>query len=147
MPAGHDRLIAGGGDAGELAEIADQVGLVGVAGVGCDLSPVQRAALVDVPPHPVEPDQAGRGLGPQPGLPPELDDQVLMAPAHLVGDLADRYRAPGCDQPLPRPADLWRGPRPVGHSPQQELVHQRKPLPPARRLAQLPGQPPGGAAE
>jgi hypothetical protein len=38
-----------GGDPGELAEIADQMGLVGVAGVGCDLSPVERAALVDVP--------------------------------------------------------------------------------------------------
>jgi hypothetical protein len=64
--AERERLVAGGGDPGELAEIADQMGLVGVSGVGCDLSPVQRAALVDVPPHPVEADQPGRGLGPQP---------------------------------------------------------------------------------
>src|SRR6266542_2698048 len=60
--AERECLVAGGGDPGELAEIADQMGLVGVSGVGCDLSPVQRAALVDVPPYPVEADQPGRGL-------------------------------------------------------------------------------------
>lgn len=75
VPGGAERecLVAGGSDPGELAEIADQMGLVGVSGVGCDLSPVQRAALVDVPPHPVEADQPGCGLGPQPGLAPELN--------------------------------------------------------------------------
>jgi hypothetical protein len=39
VPGGveRERLVAGGGNPGELAEIADQMSLVGVSGVGCDL--------------------------------------------------------------------------------------------------------------
>jgi hypothetical protein len=60
--------VLGWGGAGELVEVADEVGLVGVAGLACGLPPVQPLALVQATQDRFEADQAGGGLGPQPDL-------------------------------------------------------------------------------
>src|SRR5262245_27901238 len=73
----------GGGGPGELAEIADEMGLVGIASVTGDVCPVRRLALVQAAPDPVEADQPRRGLGPEPDLLLKLGDEVPVAPAHL----------------------------------------------------------------
>jgi len=56
--AGEER---GRRSAGELAEVADEVGLVGVADVGRDAVPARRPAVVQTTPNLLEADQPGRG--------------------------------------------------------------------------------------
>ena len=44
------------------------MGLVGITGLGRDQPPVQPPTPIQTLPHPVEADQPGGGLGPQPDL-------------------------------------------------------------------------------
>src|SRR5262245_17822580 len=50
----------GRGGPGELAEAADEMGLVGIASVTGDVCPVRRRALVQAAPDPVQADQPRR---------------------------------------------------------------------------------------
>jgi hypothetical protein len=120
----------------------DQVRLVGVAALGGELVPAGGWVGGQAAPHRVEADQAGGGLGRQADLLGEPSDQVLVAPADLAGQPADRQRAAGGGQPPPRPGDLRGGVRAVLGAPQQVGVQQPEPSLPAWGVAELVGQAP-----
>jgi len=64
--------------------------LVGIAALDGDLVPASALVVGQTAPHRIEADQTGGGLGRQADLLPESGDQVLVAPADLGGQPADR---------------------------------------------------------
>src|SRR5262245_29617286 len=134
------------GCTGELAEVADEVRLVGIAAIGGDAVPAGRLAVAQVMPDVLEAQQPGRGLGGEADLLPELPDQVLVAPADLARQRSDRHRARGADQPPPGPTHFGGGGGSAADAVQQEVIERGEPLAPGPQLADRVPQPPSVAA-
>src|SRR6516162_9893656 len=125
----------GGGSAGELAEVADEVRLVGVAAIGGDAVPVGRLAVPEPTPGALEAQQPGRCLGGEADLLPEFPDQVLVAPAGVARQRPDRHGSGAADQTPPGPSHFGRGGGSAADAVQQEVIERGEPLAPGPQLA------------
>src|SRR5690606_8225733 len=105
-PGCQARARGGRGQAGELPEVADEVGLIVVAEHQRELGPALAAAGADVPDAALEADQPGGELRRQADLLAEPGDQTLGAVAELAGERADVDEAAAGLDASERPRDL-----------------------------------------
>src|SRR4051812_8696195 len=133
--------------ASELAELADEVRLVGIAANGRERDPVRPISSPDPPQQSFETDRAGRPLRREADLLPEPGDQMLMTPSDLAADSANRCGPTTGDESLPcelhLTCNLWRD----VHSIEQTPVDRLEALRPGRDVANIVAEPPSVPAK
>jgi hypothetical protein len=137
----------GGGSAGELAELPDEVRLVGVAAIGGDTVPLGRLAVSEPAPDVLEAQQPGRCLGSEADLLPKFPDQMLVAPPSAACQRPNRHGTGATDQPPPGPSHFGRRGGSAANAVQQEIIERGEPLAPGLQLADPIAQPPSVAAD